>query len=650
MKLCTYFIVLFSMRIFAFSLSEKEHNNIYSYNRPLPKEITTTNLVFDPALKPFYHGVASGDPLQNQVILWTRITPDTDGPIEVKWYMSKDPKCTSILLSGSIITDQSKDYTIKIDAGPLEAGTVYYYKFSGLGRESVIGRTKTAPSKTMEALRFGIASCANYQQGYFNSYAAMSARNDLDAILFLGDYIYEYADGGYGYSKTVNRGHEPKNETVTLSDYRIRYSFYRLDPDLRRLHQLHPFIGIWDDHETANDSWPGGAENHNPLTEGDWQTRKYAGEKAYFEWLPIREQSVQGKIYRTINYGGLCDIFMIDTRLEGRDKPLGAKDTTSSAIDTVLWNSPNRTILGNNQFEWLTQSLKSSKSQWKIIANQVMMMPLAGFTNLDSWDGYPAEREKLLRYLKNNSINNTLVVTGDIHCTWASDLPVLPRDTSYKPLTGEGSVACEFVTPSITSANINELQGIPPNTPQSKAIAGQLKFINPHIKEIDLDNHGYMVLDLQSDKAQADWYFVDSTTTRNKGEYFYKGYYTPSGKNAIKPAISNMPTLSGGPANPDELPLQIKESSSEHLLGIGNYPNPFINNTLIHYAVSKFAVLSLIVYDILGNEVLKGFMNVEHQPGPYVFELNALHLPSGTYSYKISSENQIITKSMNIVK
>jgi hypothetical protein len=159
-----------------------------------------------------------------------------------------------------------------------------------------------------------------------------------------------------------------------------------------------------------------------------------------------------------------------------------------------------------------------------------------------------------------------------------------------------------------------------------------------------------MVLDLQSDKAQADWYFVDSTTTRNKGEYFYKGYYTPSGKNAIKPAVSNMPTLPGGPANPDELPLQIKESSSEHLLGIGNYPNPFINNTLIHYAVSKFAVLSLIVYDILGNEVLKGFMNVEHQPGPYVFELNALHLPSGTYSYKISSENQIITKSMNIVK
>ena len=217
------FISVVMNSVLLFAHSGKETNKIFSYSRPLPKEIVSTNLVFDPALKPFYHGVASGDPLQNQVILWTRITPDNDGPIEVKWFVGKDPNCSNIVLSGTATTDQSKDYTVKVDVGPLDPGTTYYYKFSGLGKESIIGRTKTAPSKKVEALRFGIASCANYQQGYFNAYATMALRNDLDAVLFLGDYIYEYAEGGYGYSKAVDRGHEPKGEIVTLSDYRIRY-------------------------------------------------------------------------------------------------------------------------------------------------------------------------------------------------------------------------------------------------------------------------------------------------------------------------------------------------------------------------------------------------------------------------------------------
>ena len=644
------FVVMLLNLSFVSANYEREKNNIYSYSRPLPKEIASTSLVFDPALKPFYHGVASGDPLQNQVILWTRVTPDEDGPVEVKWFVSKDPLCSIIVLSGNTITDQSKDYTVKVDVGPLEPGTTYYYKFLSLGKESIIGRTKTAPSKKVDALRFGIASCANYQQGFFNAYATMALRNDLDAILFLGDYIYEYAEGGYGYSKSVNRGHEPKNEIVTLSDYRIRYSFYRLDPDLRRLHQLHPFIGIWDDHETANDSWPGGAENHDPKSEGDWQVRKFAGKKAYFEWLPIREQSEQGKIYRTINYGELCEIYMLDTRLEGREKPLGSKDTNSRAIDTAEWLSPNRTLLGIEQYNWLTKAIKSTKSQWKVLANQVMMMPLAGFTNLDSWDGYPAEREKLLGFIKEDSISNIVVVTGDIHCTWASDLPAKRGDTSYKPQTGQGSVAVEFVTPSISSANINELQNLPPNSIQSKTIAGQLKFINPHIKEIELDNHGYMILDIKQDKAQADWYFVDSTSTKNNGETFYKGYYTQSGKSALNQASSNIPTRSGGPTNPGETPMGLSKVDSTKLLAIGNYPNPFTHSTLIHYAVSEHSILSLIVYDIRGIEVMKGFNLIEHQPGPYVFELNASQLPSGTYTYKIISENQTITKSMNIVK
>ncbi|MFM8456459.1 MAG: alkaline phosphatase D family protein, partial [Ignavibacteria bacterium] len=343
------------------------------------------------------------------------------------------------------------------------------------------------------SLRFAIASCANYQQGFFNAYAHLAERNDLDAIVFLGDYIYEYPAKGYGYSEKVGREHVPSQESVTLNDYRIRYSFYKLDPDLRRVHQVHPFIGIWDDHETANDSWPGGANNHQP-EEGDWEIRKRAGKKAFMEWLPIREQDTVGTIYRAFSYGNLCDLYMLDTRLEGRDKPMGAKDTTSSAIDTALWQSTDRTLLGKKQYEWLTSSLKNSKALWKIIGNQVMITPLEGFTNQDSWDGYPAERKALLSGLRNNQVNNVVFVTGDIHSTWISDLPIEKNDPVYESATGKGSTAVEFVTPSITSANINELLNVPPGSFQTQFLILQAKTLNPHIKDVELDNHGYAII------------------------------------------------------------------------------------------------------------------------------------------------------------
>lgn len=285
---------------------------VYDYGRIVKKQSDV--LPFDPALKPFYHGVASGDPLPDRVILWTRITPDVDGPVQVSWVIARDPACIQVVNSGTVTTSQDKDYTVKIDASGLEANTYYYYRFSHEGKNSLIGRTKTAPTTIVNSLRFAIASCANYQQGYFNAYAHLAERNDLEAILFLGDYIYEYPAKGYGYSEKVGREHVPSQETVTLNDYRIRYSFYRLDPDLRRVHQVHPFIGIWDDHETANDSWPGGADNHQP-NEGDWEVRKQAGKKAYMEWLPIREQDSAGTIYRAFSYGSLCELYMLDTRL-----------------------------------------------------------------------------------------------------------------------------------------------------------------------------------------------------------------------------------------------------------------------------------------------------------------------------------------------
>ncbi|MFM8840319.1 MAG: alkaline phosphatase D family protein [bacterium] len=603
-------------------------------------------LPFDPALKPFYHGVASGDPLTDRVIIWTRITPDIDGPVEISWVIANDPACTDIIQSGKVSTDQVKDYTVKVDVSGLKSGTYYYYRFSHEGTTSLIGRTKTAPSQSVNDLRFGIASCANYQQGYFNAYAHMAKRNDLDAILFLGDYIYEYAAKGYGYSEKVGRSHLPEQESVSLSDYRIRYSFYRLDPDLRRLHQLHPFIGIWDDHETANDSWPGGAANHQ-ANEGEWELRKQSGKKAFMEWLPIREQDDRGIIYRSLSYGPLCELFMLDTRLEGRDKPMGPKDTATTAIDTLLWQSPERTLLGKKQYDWLYSSLKNSNATWKLIGNQVMIMPLDGFTNQDSWDGYPAERKALLSSLRRDSIKNVVFVTGDIHSTWVSELPIEKNDVDYQAATGRGSTAVEFVTPSITSANINELLNIPPGSVQTQFLALQAKTLNPHIKDVELDNHGYVILNLSSSKAQADWYFVDSTTTRRLGEKFYKGFSTTIGTNALKQETSALPIRAGGPIDPSESIVSVQEDTPA--LAIGNYPNPCNEYTMIHYVIARNTSVTISILDIQGNEVARPMQDIMHSPGPYAARISVTDLPSGTYFYRIIIGESTITRSLTII-
>jgi alkaline phosphatase D len=637
-----YVIVLIFMGML--NQANADSTIVYDYGRIIKQQSDV--LPFDPALRPFYHGVASGDPLSDRVILWTRITPDVDGPAQVSWIIAKDPSCTQIVNSGTVTTSQEKDYTVKIDATGLEANAYYYYRFTHQGKNSLIGRTKTAPNTSVNSLRFAIASCANFQQGYFNAYAHLAERNDLDAILFLGDYIYEYPAKGYGYSEKVGREHIPEQETVTLNDYRIRYSFYRLDPDLRRVHQVHPFIGIWDDHETANDSWPGGADNHQP-EEGDWEVRKQAGKKAYMEWLPIREQDSSGTIYRAFSYGSLCDLYMLDTRLEGRDEPMGAKDTTSTAIDTAIWQSPDRTLLGKKQYDWLTSSLKNSKATWKIIGNQVMIMPLEGFTNQDSWEGYPAERKALLSGLRNNQVNNVVFVTGDIHSTWISDLPIEKNDPVYEPATGKGSTAVEFVTPSITSANINELLNVPPGSFQTQFLILQAKTLNPHIKDVELDNHGYAIIDLTDTKAQSDWYFIDSMNVRKKGQKFYKGFSTSINQNAIRQESTPIPIRPGGPQDPDESPVSVDEDIAG--IAIGNYPNPCDVSTLIHYVIAKDAIVTLTIHDVTGNEVMRPIDAMQYPAGPYAAQVNTMQLPSGNYYYKIQLGSQIITRSFIII-
>ena len=632
------FVMLASTVLFA------QVPRIYDYGR-LAKQ-TTDILPFDPSLRPFYHGVASGDPMPDRVIIWTRITPETDGPTDVQWVMATDPACLNIVQSGIVRTSSESDYTVKIDVSGLNPNAYYYYRFAHQGTLSLTGRTKTAPIGSVPSIRFAIASCANYQQGYFNAYAHIAERNDLDAILFLGDYIYEYQAKGYGYSEKVGRSHIPEHETVSLDDYRIRYSFYRLDPDLRRVHQVHPVIGIWDDHETANDSWPGGAGNHQ-IEEGDWEQRKQAGKKAFMEWLPIREQDSIGTIYRSASYGPLCDVFMLDTRLEGRDKPMGPKDTSSTAIDTALWQSSERTLLGKKQFSWLQSSLRNSTATWKIIGNQVMIAPLEGFTNQDSWDGYPAERAALLSGLRKENLHNVVFVTGDIHSTWISDLPIAKNDPAYEAATGKGSTAVEFVTPSITSANINELLNVPPGSFQTQFFALQAKTLNPHIKDVELDNHGYVIVDITEQKVHADWYFVDSTNVRKKGQKFYKGFSTSLNQNAIRQETGPMSIRPGGPDIPDETITSIK--SSIPAIAIGNYPNPCDDVTLIHYVIATQSSVTITIHDLSGREVIKVVDALMHEPSPYAVEVQTQQLPAGTYYYHLRIGNSLITRSFSVI-
>ncbi len=487
---------------------------------PLPNDGTRT--LFQPAAKPFYHGVASGDPLADRVIIWTRFTPDQHGPAELRWEMAKDRQFTKIVRSGNTTTDQHRDYTVKVDVTGLAADTEYYYRFRHKKAHSVIGCTKTAPGQDTEQLRLVVVSCSNYEAGFFNAFGRISEKKDIDAVLHLGDYIYEYPPGVYGDS-TTGRFHLPPRETVSLSDYRTRYAQYRLDPDLQRAHQMHPFITIWDDHEIANNAYEGGGENHQPEEEGDFNSRKKAAKKAYYEWLPVREQAHQ-QLYRKLSFGPLVDLFMLDERLAGRSRQV-------DSFTHVDLNSDKRSMLGKAQFDWFTRELAASRASWKIIGNQVIFsdlrrdliwpeMPL----NLDAWDGYPAEKQRLLDFLHKQQIKDIIFITGDTHCSWAFEVPYdmsLYKDGRTPPL------AVEFGATSISSANYDEYRSL--DTVRMVEQLYLAPHLNPHLKYVNLSEHGYFLLELNSSQAHGSWYFVDNVTQASPKEYKSKEYWLRKG-------------------------------------------------------------------------------------------------------------------------
>ena len=338
----------------------------------------------------FEHGVASGDPTESSVILWTRVSRTNFRDIHddeqlsgiadanVSWRVATDESFTNVVNSGSTTVGSETDFTLKVDAQNLQSNTKYFYQFTVGPNSSVVGKTKTLPSGTVDQVKLAVVSCSNYASGYFNVYKEIAQMGDLDAIIHLGDYIYEYADSGYGSLRKL----EPTHELINLADYRMRHALHKKDSNSQQMHASLPMIAVWDDHEVANDTWISGAENHDATTEGNFAARKASAIKAYFEWMPIRPVTpgVDGRVYRQFKFGDLVNLLMLDTRQAGRDQQLSYASflTTDGSFDAEKFQtelaSTTRTMLGAEQKTWLKESLSSSIETWQVLGSQVLMM------------------------------------------------------------------------------------------------------------------------------------------------------------------------------------------------------------------------------------------------------------------------------------
>jgi alkaline phosphatase D len=483
----------------------------------------------------FPHGVASGDPLSDRVLLWTRVATAA----RVVWVIARDSALSDVVASGTADALLERDFTVKVDAIGLAAGVTYYYAFAldvppaGTRVRSPTGRTRTLPTGDVSHARIAYTSCANYNNGFFNAYRNIARRADLDVWVHLGDYIYEYADGVYG-DATLGRSLVPTNETLTLDDYRKRYAHYRLDADLKELHRQLPLIAIWDDHEVANDAWKDGAQNHQP-GEGDWETRKRAATQAFLEWLPVRvkDNALPPVIYRTFPFGNLFDLVMLDTRLIGRDKQVASTDTVGGEGKGTAeeWTDPTRTILGKPQEDWFNGELSASKARgatWRLIGNQVIFSPVRdprdnAILATDMWDGYQASRSRVFAHIETNAIDNIVFLTGDIHTSWAFEVAPTPFDAAtYDAATGRGSRAVEFVGPAVTSLGLegNELVGAAP---------GLLTGANPHLKFCEVTRKGYVLVDITKERVQGEWYFAKDHKTKTDQEELAAAFTCASG-------------------------------------------------------------------------------------------------------------------------
>ncbi|HHE0525697.1 TPA: alkaline phosphatase D family protein [Vibrio parahaemolyticus] len=522
----------------------------------------------EPVAVSFEHGVASGDPTQTQVIIWTRVTT-TASYVDVSWQVASDMEFSNVVQSGVFTTDTGRDFTVKVDVQNLNANSQYYYRFMVGEMMSEVGQTQTLPEDGVEKASMAVVSCANYPAGYFHVYREILNQHEqspFDVVLHLGDYIYEYGAGGYASEDAAALGREPSKgtECITLDDYRKRYAQYRQDADLQALHAKLPMIAVWDDHELANDTWKNGAENHQD-DEGSFIDRRAAAAAAWTEWLPVRENTFSNMlIYRQFSFGNLVNLMMLDTRLVGRDKPLDYFSLNAPTMEAIgglvaQSRSADRELLGTEQLAWLMKEFNTHDAKWNVLGQQVLMsrmeLPSSVMTamfqlftsteekkteallavntaitgyladpsadpislpyNLDAWDGYYVEREKVYQLAKASS-GNFVCLAGDTHNAWASEL----KDVSNNP------IGVEFATSSVSSPGLEEYLALDP-----VAIA-QMEYTLPHlVSELqwaDIKQRGFMRVTFTADAAQSTWYLV-STIKDKKYQVTTKSASTTNG-------------------------------------------------------------------------------------------------------------------------
>ncbi|EGR1595904.1 TPA: alkaline phosphatase [Vibrio parahaemolyticus] len=516
----------------------------------------------------FEHGVASGDPTQTQVIIWTRVTTAASY-VDVSWQVASDIEFLNVVQSGVFTTDTGRDFTVKVDVQNLNANSQYYYRFMVGEMMSEVGQTQTLPEDGVEKASMAVVSCANYPAGYFHVYREILNQHEqspFDVVLHLGDYIYEYGAGGYASEDAAALGREPSKgtECITLDDYRKRYAQYRQDADLQALHAKLPMIAVWDDHELANDTWKNGAENHQD-DEGRFIDRRAAAAAAWTEWLPVRENTFSNMlIYRQFSFGNLVNLMMLDTRLVGRDKPLDYFSLSAPTMEAIgglvaQSRSADRELLGTEQLAWLMKEFNTHDAKWNVLGQQVLMsrmeLPSSVMTamfqlftsteekkteallavntaitgyladpsadpislpyNLDAWDGYYVEREKVYQLAKASS-GNFVCLAGDTHNAWASEL----KDVSNNP------IGVEFATSSVSSPGLEEYLALDP-----VAIA-QMEYTLPHLVSeqqwADIKQRGFMRVTFTADAAQSTWYLV-STIKDKKYQVTTKSASTTNG-------------------------------------------------------------------------------------------------------------------------
>jgi alkaline phosphatase D len=496
----------------------------------------------------FAHGVASGDPTSTAVILWTRATPTNVGrPYQVEWEVATDAAFTSVVRRGVATAQPEADFTVKVDATGLAPATPYFYRFVLAGVSSPVGRTRTLPTGSVSQVRLAVFSCSNYPAGFFNAYADAAVQPNVDAAVHLGDFIYEYSRAGYASQNAAALGRlsDPDAELITLSDYRRRYAQYRSDPDLQALTAAMPLIAVWDDHESANNAWRDGAENHQP-GEGSWAERKATAIRVHHEWMPTRVGVDPGKTWRSFAFGNLLALHMLDTRLAGRDRQLDitsfidAGGSFNAAAFGAALADPNRRLLGSEQLGWLQQQLQVSTATWQVLGQQVLMgrmnipapvalqqVTISAYAalvqkaqtapqtltpqeqailaapsipyNLDAWDGYAVERETVLGAARTLD-RNLVVLAGDTHNAWGNDL-----------LDAQGRrVGVELAAPSVSSPGF---EGVFPNDDPLVFAAAVEQLIGPLVYA-DTSRRGYLLVTATAAECRAEWRFVTTVASR----------------------------------------------------------------------------------------------------------------------------------------